>query len=100
MATNRKIEPYSADILRRLPAHVMHKAKIEIASSGSFTYSEAMALSWDDLFNFSPDDIYGSEHTGNDILIHLKSGRYYSYQEYAQRLGQGLMKPQLKNSEE
>ncbi len=73
----RDVTPYSSPgHVQKLAQHFLHKCRDNIQTGIDVTAQELMAITWYDVFDFSPDDISGfSQEDEPCLLLHLHDGR-------------------------
>lgn len=71
---------------------LMHKCRDHLVGSGHKTYEQALALTWNDVFDFSPAALHGAEVREGDTFIHLKNGRAFSLRTLFERMNAGQLR--------
>ena len=71
---------------------LMHKCRDHLVGSGHKTYEQALALTRNDVFDFSPVALHGAELREDDTLIHLKDGRAFSLRTLFERMSAGQLR--------
>ena len=80
------------DTILPVAMSLLHKCRDHLVGSGHKTYDEALALTWNDIFDFSPILLYGAETRGDDQIIHLSDGRSFSLRALFERMNTGQLR--------